>query len=777
LKDRKTTMLILVLILCISIPAALSENDNFGVDYVFEPVMINGQWMIKDTVVLEIPGEPLVPYRAAAILLPEGAELKDIKVKHGKPIVQKGFELPWGQPPCTFNDKPVIVGKTEKIYNSDSIYPHKLYEFVGIQSFRGFNILYVNLFPVQYQPKSQTVHFYEKLTVEVQFGKKMKHKLYRGLPGDKQTVAGTVDNPDVLAAYEDRPAPLQTEEYIIITNSTLQSTFQTLADHKANYVNGTNVYEVTWIYSNYSGVDNQEKIRNFIKDMYQTHGTQYCLLGGDISVVPYRGFYVTNGGYTDSDMAADMYFGCLDGTFNDDGDGRWAEPEDGVDWLMEVFVGRAPVETVAEAENFVNKVTTHEFAPRPEVCQYHAAGLGSPDTRQLAWDCEYWTPSTYVKKELFEHDQPVTTELWRSAWDGTFDGEPHTPPLMFQHFGGGAADGYFINSDVLWYISDVPSLTNSDFFPVHMGVSPYCGEFTVNDCLAEAYINDDCGAIACYMNDSLTWFSAQDASMYCGDFIESEFRALFSDGKEHLGELLNQAKSYWVSSAENDSTYRWSYYQINLLGDPETPVLTQRTPPEPDTVTITNPNDGEEVYGTVVITTSVTGCINAVEFYIDGEFKYADTKLPFEYVWDTWGYAEDKQHTILVKGYCSGELKDEDKVTVTVNNFYIQITNPKEGDTVSGIVTVTTDVRGYDTVEFYIDNELKYIDTAAPFQYEWDTKEYPDGNHTITARGYASGVFAEKDEVTCIVNNSGQCVGTVLVLLLVLFGAAGTRRH
>jgi len=238
LKSRKV-IFVLVLMLSLSIPTAFSANDNFSVDYTFDYLLMDGQWVMEDTFFQNIEGEPMVPYYPAAILLPQGADVKDVKVKTSAPLVQKGFEIPWGQPPCTFSDEPVMVGKNEEIYSSDNDYPGKLFEVVSVESFRGFQILNVILYPVQYKPKSGTVKFYENMTVEVKFGKAMKNKLYRGLTGDKATVAGFVDNPETLGTYEDEPALLQTEEYIIITDDTMASTFQTLADWKANFVNGT----------------------------------------------------------------------------------------------------------------------------------------------------------------------------------------------------------------------------------------------------------------------------------------------------------------------------------------------------------------------------------------------------------------------------------------------------------------------------------------------------------------------------------------------------------
>ena len=779
LKGRKVTILALVVMLILSISTVYSKNDNFGVDYVFEPYMVNGQWMIKDTMILNVPGEPLVPYKAATILLPQGAELKDVKVKHGKPIVQRGFDLPWGQPPCTFSDTPVKVGKNEAIYNSNNLYPNKLFEVVGVEYFRGFGILYINLFPVQYMPKSGTVHFYSKLTVEVQFGKGMKNKLYRGLKADKAAVADMVDNPEVVRTYDDGVSPLQTEEYIIITNDTMQSTFQQLADWKSCFVNGTGVYTVSWITSNYSGVDNPEKIRNFIIDKYTNNGTLYVLMGGDVAAVPYRGFYVSTGGYTDSDMLADMYFAHLDGSHNADGDSRYGETNDNVDFYAEVAVGRAPCQTVTEAQNFVNKVIAYEQMDKPERVCFHQSRVqpgNSPDSRCLAYNCDDYIPGGYYIDYLFEENGTVSKTVWRNAWAAG--------PIVVVHIGHGNTNVYHINYEVggtvSWYNSDCSSLTNT-FFPWTTSVACISGQIEANDCLAEAYVMDDCGAIGALYNDNYGWFNTANACMYSGEFCEMEVRACWDDGFEKLGDLLNRSRYYMASSAQSNSYYRWCFYERNLVGDPETPCLTMRECGPPlDTVTIENPSNGQTVSGTVNITVSYTGDIDEVQFYIDGTWKYTDTTAPFSWNWNTTTYSEGN-HTIRVDGYVSGTFADDHEITVNVDNvpdYEVTITNPTNGSTVSGTVTCTAE-SNCDFIRWYIDDVFVYEDTAAPFQYSWDTTQYSDGSHTVRADGFCFGDednVKATDTVTCNIG-SDPCLGTTILLLFVLFGYAGILRR
>jgi hypothetical protein len=577
MKGRKSITVALAVLLSLSIPSVFSSNDTITVEYSFDSLVITecGQW-IEGTFLQEIPGEPLIPYYPARILLPQDATLKDVKVKPGAPVIQKGIDIPWGQPPCTFSDEPVSVEKNDEIYNSDNDYPNTLFTIVSTGSFRGFNILNLHLYPVQYKPKSGTVKFYETMTVEVKFGKGLKNKLYRGLYGDKQDVSSIVDNPDMVGTYGDGGITLPTEEYIIITNDTMKSAFQKLADWKANYVDGYGVYTVSWITANYSGVDNAEKVRNFIIDWYTNHGTQYVLMGGDIAAVPYRGFYVYTGGYTDYDMLADMYFRCLDGTFNDDGDSYWAEPNDGVDWYAEVAVGRAPCETVTEAEDFVDKVITYEKASKPYRALLHQARVrpgNSPDSRCLAWNCDDYLPYYYYKDYLFEEDGNVSKTDWRNAWAAN--------PVAVAHIGHGSSTSYQINYEiggtVTWYCSDVSTMTNT-FWPWTTSVACHSGNIETNDCLAECYVKDaNNGAIAAIYNDNYGWFNLSNACMYSGEFCEMEFKACWEDGEQKLGDMLNQALSYMISSAQSNSYYRWCFYERNLVGDPESPCLTART--------------------------------------------------------------------------------------------------------------------------------------------------------------------------------------------------------
>jgi len=73
----------------------------------------------------------------------------------------------------------------------------------------------------------------------------------------------------------------------------------------------------------------------------------------------------------------------------------------------------------------------------------------------------------------------------------------------------------------------------------------------------------------------------------------------------------------------------------------------------------------------------------------------------------------------------------------------VDIINPKKGDMVSGNVTIqakATDDKGVTLVEFYIDKDLVKIFTSPlpHYSYDWSTRGYINGSHTIKVVAYDS---------------------------------------
>ncbi len=89
-----------------------------------------------------------------------------------------------------------------------------------------------------------------------------------------------------------------------------------------------------------------------------------------------------------------------------------------------------------------------------------------------------------------------------------------------------------------------------------------------------------------------------------------------------------------------------------------------------------------------------------------------------------------------------------DDVNARVPGGYVVITNPKDGDTVSGVVTITIDASTTPTL--YIDG----VRIGRYYTYDWDTTKYSDGPHTITAK-----IPGASHEITVTVNNGNSDSG------------------
>jgi parallel beta-helix repeat protein len=98
---------------------------------------------------------------------------------------------------------------------------------------------------------------------------------------------------------------------------------------------------------------------------------------------------------------------------------------------------------------------------------------------------------------------------------------------------------------------------------------------------------------------------------------------------------------------------------------------------------------------------------------------------------------------------------------LTESIVFPKITNPLSGGTVSSTVTVSTIVyarSGVGRVEFYIDDYLDYIDYDASFEWDWNTTQYTETEHEITAKAYDAFGLKTSTSITVFVDNTAPQV-------------------
>lgn len=101
-----------------------------------------------------------------------------------------------------------------------------------------------------------------------------------------------------------------------------------------------------------------------------------------------------------------------------------------------------------------------------------------------------------------------------------------------------------------------------------------------------------------------------------------------------------------------------------------------------------------------------------------------------------------------------GVIKD---VTEPEQVLTVEITTPKDGGTVGGLVEIkarTYSVQGVSKVEFFVDGTLKDTISIIPFSTIWDSSGYVDGSHTIKAIVYDLDDEISEHQISVILNNN-----------------------
>ncbi len=90
-----------------------------------------------------------------------------------------------------------------------------------------------------------------------------------------------------------------------------------------------------------------------------------------------------------------------------------------------------------------------------------------------------------------------------------------------------------------------------------------------------------------------------------------------------------------------------------------------------------------------------------------------------------------------------------------------EVTSPLSGETVSSTVTVSAKVdaqSGVHKLEFYIDDQLEYTDYDSPYEWNWDTTQYTETEHKITAKVYHMFELKIPTSITVYVDNTPPTV-------------------
>lgn len=551
-------------------------------------------------------GKPVLPVVPAQFIVPAGKTIASIEIQRNQKTTL------WGHNFVEFGKAkiPLIKGAKFKktlpnaeIYQNDDPYPTENGSLVTIQKKKGVTIAIVNLNPVQYNPKSGKITIYSNLELLVTL-KDDNKRLSGSVPVKKDQLNPSglgVENPEALETYNNGASTLpndkkggvcsaaETNAYVLITSQSIRDAKTTpsvndlIVQRQSQGLSAT-VISIEDILSNYTGIDDAEKVRNFIIDAYTNWNTQYVVLGGDVSIIPYRNLYCEG-----EFIPSDLYFQCLDGSFNSDGDTYWGEPTDGdggsdVDLMSEVSIGRISAETPEEMANFIYKVLTYENLPAgtPYLTRACIAGeyLGEQfgpgefsyatpymEEIRLGSSASGYTTKGFIDFTAFAEDTLYDKPKFDWGADSILKIINSGEYSIVNHLGH-ANEQYVMK----FFNNEADKLTNiNPLFAYSQGCYP--GHFPV-DCMAEHLTTSTRSGMFAVVFNTVYGYGSYNESRENLDgpsqrFARQFWDAFFNEFISRIGDLNadSHEDNLWCL---NEELIRYCMYETTLFGDPYT---------------------------------------------------------------------------------------------------------------------------------------------------------------------------------------------------------------
>ena len=532
-----------------------------------------------------LAGNPSLPYQMVSLMLPQGAEAESVVVELSDfQEIDGDISLFPYQPSRTMNDtekRDLVIN--DAIYASKSVYPVENHGVLTTQYKNGYGFAFTSFTPVQYIPSEGKVMYAKtaNVRVNVKASKDDHNANLWGTQEIKNSVKRLAQNPEMVENYQTKGREVTNYDVLIITSSEFVEGYSEYCEYYNSIGMRNQIALVSDIYDSMTGVDNQDKIRNYIIQEYQNNGIRMVVLGGDVAIVPYRGFYcyVTSGGgdQESNNIPADLYYSGLDGTWNDNGNNRYGEPGED-DLLPEIGISRMSFQTADDLANMIHK--TLMYQQNPVLGEFHKVILAG----EHLYDNPTSNGSDYLELLIGTHDDngyttvgyPVDydfTKLYEEQgnWSGTLLKNAINAGTSYVHHDGHANSTYVAG----WY-----GISNDDFSGANGTTHNYtffhsqgcdCGAFDEN-CILERMVKIQNFAVAVIGNSRYGWFN-EGQTEGPGAHLEREMTdAQWGDRIGWLSMAHADGKCMtapWVTAPGQweEGALRWNFYDMNVLGD------------------------------------------------------------------------------------------------------------------------------------------------------------------------------------------------------------------
>jgi len=554
--------------------------------------------VIEDGTYSYVPGEPMLPWISLHVAVPVGLATSEVTVTNmvTEELGEYYITPDAGAYPLSVPPENLVREENTAIYNSSAAFPAVNLLPAGGGNISGYGVADSLFCPFIYEPTtgklSMITHIEFDITTEAlpyevrvpsiltpASAKLNQERVERMVlnPSEAFCTATIVEPASEPSEYSplaiNNPDWGSTAEWVLITPETFIDEFSVLRMWKLMSGVTTAIVTTEYIYANFSGVDNAEKIRNFIIAAHGTWSTSYVVLAGDTNYIPDRTVYaMSSGGGSNMDaIRADLYYADLDGTWNADGDSTWGEyPSDGIDMYTDVYVSRLPIRTEADAITMRTKILNYETAIADNFTLDAMFLGGELDSYTDGGDCKNvvdpYLPSRFdAITKLYEMNGNISCSAVVGQYNaGNCAVVNHCAHSNFSLIGTGPDS---------MYTGHAYGLTNGlNAIGWIYSIGCICGGFDANRCFAEAIVlAPNGGALAAIMNSRYGWYSPGNPGGGPSDLFDQRFfNVMFNGGHTQFGVALAEMKDAYVPTAKSNSYMRWCLYEQNIMGPSET---------------------------------------------------------------------------------------------------------------------------------------------------------------------------------------------------------------
>lgn len=435
---------------------------------------------------------------------------------------------------------------------------------------------------------SGDVEHSESVELEIEWSEDMSGPTPTRSEGDPLNVPGTLSISSNLDV-----SPI----YLIITSEGIRDSLVSLSNWRNQLGTATSIVNVEDILDEYQGPgDDADRVRDYLVDVVDGwDALEFVLLAGDWDTVPTKRVVDSDAyaGWDDGFIPADSYFSCLDGTWDLDGDGQYAEIGDMEDIIPDLYVSRLAINDPDIWEGKIQQLIDYETGLDDNnwggnailaAANTHSEGDGTVHSNYL-WD-KYLSSAYEMRSELYESlDNLSVTILDDAIQDGG-------GIIQFVDHGGPTVwcDNY--GAGVVYRDRDARDLTNGPMLPVISTLACLttwfddtsgCPSQRFNDCLGEAFTENVNGGAIGYIGSSRTSVGILGANRYLpydnglqedyarqvGGLNEYNLGRSFTDAKGHYAEM-------WAGQFNNVNNAEVSmcWLEYTLLGEPATDIWT-----------------------------------------------------------------------------------------------------------------------------------------------------------------------------------------------------------